>query len=163
MHADLRLQQPVRVLAIHFERDALDARALTLQPVRNHRRKLLALRPSQVHAQQHLRPILTFRAAGAGVNGHDRAALIVLAAEQHGGFQPLQQFAVRLEVALDIGLHWLALARQLEHRVQIVCHAADAIVVIDGLFQALSILHDLLTFFGLIPEIRRRDLLFGFC
>ena len=56
----------------------------------------------------------------------------------------------------------LALARQFEHGVQVVGEAADAIVVGDRLFQTLAVLHDLLAFFGLTPEVRRGDLLFGF-
>ena len=39
---------------------------------------------------------------------------------------------------------------------------ADAVVVGDGLFQALALLHDLLAFFGLIPEVGRGDLFFDF-
>ncbi len=35
------------------------------------------------------------------------------------------------------------------------------LVVVDRFFQALAILHDLLAFFGLRPEIGRGDLFFG--
>ena len=41
-----------------------------------------ALEPAQVHAQQHLGPVLRLGAAGAGVDGEDGAALVVLAAEE---------------------------------------------------------------------------------
>ena len=40
-----------------------------------------ALAPAQVHAQQHLRPVLALRAAGARVDGEDRVRAVVLAAE----------------------------------------------------------------------------------
>ncbi len=93
--ADFRLQQAVGVLAVDFEGDALDARAFAFQPVGDHGLEAVALRPAQVHAQQHLGPILALGAAGAGVDGHDGAARVVLAGEQHGGFQALEQFAVR--------------------------------------------------------------------
>ena len=40
-----------------------------------------ALGPAQVHAQQHLRPVLRLGAAGARVDGEDGVAVVVLAAE----------------------------------------------------------------------------------
>ena len=122
----------------------------------------LALGPSQVHAQQHLGPILALRAAGAGVDGHDGGARVVFAGEQHGGFQALQVLGVGLEVALDIGGDGFAFAGEFEEGVEVVGHAAYAVVVGDGLFQALAGLHDLLAFFGLIPEVGGGDLLFAF-
>ena len=90
------------------------------------------------------------------MDGDDGAARVVFAGEQHGGFQAVEQFGVALHVALDIARDVFALARQLEERVQVVGEAADALVVGDGLFQALAVLHHLLAFFGLRPEIRRR-------
>ena len=41
-----------------------------------------ALAPAEVHAQQHLGPVLRLEAAGAGVDLDDRVAGVVLAAEQ---------------------------------------------------------------------------------
>ena len=103
VHADFRLQQAVGVLAVDLEGDRLDARAFALQPVGDHGLEALALGPAQVHAQQHLGPVLAFGAAGAGVDGDDGAARVVFAGEQHGGLEALQQLAVGLHVALDIG------------------------------------------------------------
>ena len=161
VHADFRLQQAVGVLAVDFEGDRLDAGAFTLQPVGNDGLEALALGPSQVHAEQHLGPVLAFGAARAGVNRDDGAARVVFAGEQHGGLEALQELAVGLQVALDIGADVLAFAGEFEERVQVVGHGADAVVVGDGLLQALAVLHDLLALFGLAPEIGRGDLLFG--
>ena len=55
----------------------------------------------------------------------------------------------------------LAFAGELKERIQIVGQAADAVVVGNRLLQPLAVLHDLLAFFGLRPEVRRRDLCFG--
>ncbi len=79
MHADLRLQQPVRVFALDFERGRFDARAFALQTIRHHRLHIVTLRPAQVHAQQHLRPVLALRAARARMDGHDGALRVVRA------------------------------------------------------------------------------------
>ena len=96
------------------------------------------------------------------MNGHDGAAAVVFAGEQHGGFETFEQFAVGFQIALDIGQNLFALARQLEQGIEIVGHGADVIVVGDGLFQALAHLHHFLAFFGLAPEIGGGDLVFGF-
>jgi hypothetical protein len=39
--------------------------------------------------------------------------------------------------------------------------ATIRVVVLDGFFETLAVLHDLLAFFGLRPEVGRGDLLFG--
>ena len=88
--ADFGLQQAVGVLAVDFEGGALDAGAFAFQTVGHHGGKALSLGPSQVHAEQHLGPILALRAAGAGMDGHDGRARVVLAGEEHAGFQALQ-------------------------------------------------------------------------
>src|SRR5689334_13846756 len=158
VYADFALQQAVRVLAIHFESGALDPRAFALQAVRNHGLKALAFSPAQVHAKQHLRPILAFGPAGARMDRDDRVAMIVLAGEQHRRLQLLHQFAHALQFALDLAIHRLAFAGEFEHSVQIVHNAAYTDIVLDALLQALALLHHFLAFFGLIPEVRRGDL-----
>ena len=45
-------------------------------------RKPLFLRPAQIHAQKHLRPILRLGAAGAGLDGHDGVQAVALAGEK---------------------------------------------------------------------------------
>ena len=96
VHADLGLQQAVGVLAVDFESDGLDARAFALQPVGDHGLEAVALRPAQVHAQQHFGPVLAFGAAGAGMDGHDGAA--------RASFSPESSMAVsRRSTKLRVG------------------------------------------------------------
>jgi hypothetical protein len=66
-----------------------------------------------------------------------------------------------LEIALDIGQDLFAFTRQLEHGIEVVGQGADALIVADGLFQALAILHHFLAFFGLAPEVGGGDLFLG--
>ncbi len=70
-------------------------------------------------------------------------------------------FGVALQFALDVAVDGLALAGEFEKRVQIVGHAADLLVVFDGFFEALAILHHLLAAFGLGPEVGSGNLFFG--
>ena len=162
MYADFGLQQTVGVLAVDFEGRALDAGAFAFEAVGHDGGKALALGPSQVHAQEHFGPILAFGAAGAGVDRHDGGAGVVFAGEQHGGFEALEVLGVGLEVALDIGDDGFAFAGEFEEGIEIFGHAAYAVIVGDGFFQALAGLHDFLAFFGLIPEVRGGDLGFAF-
>ncbi len=119
MHADLRLQQAVRVFAVDFERGRFDARALALQPVRHHGLHVVPLRPAQIHAQQHLRPVLAFGSARARMDGHDRALGVVGTVEQHPGFQNFQTLGKALDLAVQVGRYVFAFASQLEQRIQI--------------------------------------------
>src|ERR1019366_7471832 len=56
--ADFGLQQAVGVLAVDLEGGALDARSFAFQAVGHDGGEALALGPPQVHAEQHLGPIL---------------------------------------------------------------------------------------------------------
>ncbi len=82
VHAALRLDEPVDVLALDGQRGALEPRLVAFLRVVDLDLEAAALEPAQVHAQQHLGPVLRLRAAGAGVDGDDGAALVVLAAEE---------------------------------------------------------------------------------
>ena len=64
-------QQAVGVVAGHGERRALDARLVAGLQVDHVALEAAALGPAQVHAQQHLGPVLRLGAAGARVDGHD--------------------------------------------------------------------------------------------
>ena len=55
-----------------------------------------------------------------------------------------------------------AFTGEFEERVEIFGHAAYAVIVGDGFFQALAGLHDFLAFFGLVPEVGGGDLGFAF-
>ena len=74
-------QQPVRVLACHRHRRALEPRFFAGLVVDDLALEAAALGPAHVHAQQHLGPVLRLGAAGAGMDGDDGVLAIVLAAE----------------------------------------------------------------------------------
>ena len=75
-------QQAVDVLALDRDGGALDAGLVALLDLVDLDLEAAALEPAQVHAQQHLGPVLGLGAAGAGVDGDDGAALVELAAEE---------------------------------------------------------------------------------
>ena len=130
------------------------------EPVGDFGLEAVALGPAQVHAQQHLRPVLALGAAGAGVDGDDGAAVIVLAREQHGGFEMIHQAAQLFDFAGQLGGDVLAFMAELEQRVDVAEMRRHLLFVRDDGLQALAFLHHLLGRLGVVPEIRRRDLLF---
>ncbi len=77
-------QVPVRTATVHCDRDALDADLLALGQVEDLGCEPMALCPPQVHAQQHLGPVGGFGPPGAGTDGQEGVAVVVLAAEQEG-------------------------------------------------------------------------------
>src|SRR5579862_3887993 len=82
MHPTLSLQIAVGVLARDQHRNALDTRfipglnvyQIDLEPAR--------FAVALIHAQEHVRPITTLRAASARVNAEDGVGLVMLRAQQ---------------------------------------------------------------------------------
>jgi len=153
MHAHFALQQSVGVFAVDLERRRFNARALALQPVGFDDFEPIALRPAVVHAQKHLGPILTLGAAGSGVDGDNGAFRVVFTRKQHLGFQLRELAREHFHIALQVGGHIFPFAREFEQSVQVGGLAADARVLGDLLLQALAVLHDLLAFFRIRPEV----------
>ena len=161
MHANFRLQHAISVGAVDFECGGLDAGAFAFETVGKHGFEIAALGPAEVHAQKHLGPVLRFGAAGAGMNGDDSIARVVFTREQHAGFELAEDFGVALQFALDVAVDGFAFAGEFEKRIEIVGHAGDSLVALDGFFETLAVLHNLLAFFGLRPEVGGGDPGFG--
>jgi hypothetical protein len=63
----------------------------------------MRLRPSQVHAEEHLRPVLRLGAARARLDVDVRTVGVHLAREHAPEFEPLDARSESLQVALDFG------------------------------------------------------------
>ena len=83
VHALLRLEEAVGVLALDLERDRLDPRLFARLRSRIGDLEAVALGPADVHPHEHLGPVLRLGAAGAGMDGEDGVARVVRAL-QHG-------------------------------------------------------------------------------
>ena len=153
VHTDLALQHAKGIFAIHFERNRFDSSAFPFQAIRHIHLHAISFSPAQVHAEQHLRPILAFRAARTGVHGNYGIARIVLTRKQHGVFQLAQRRLKRLHIAHNVSLYTLAFTSELKERIQIVRQRPDLDIVVDPFFQALAILHHLLAALRLVPEV----------
>src|ERR1019366_2813083 len=144
VHTDLADQQPIGVLAIDAEGCRLDARLVAWLILIELRGETLALRPAQVHAHQHFGPILRLGAAGAGMNGHDGAALIIFAGEQRLGLQLLDQAAQGIHFAPQFSRNLFAFARQIEVSGDVAGTPRQFSLGGKQAVQALLLAHDLL-------------------
>ena len=82
VNARLRLRVAVRVRTFQADGGALQPRTLTRLQLQQLRLEAASLRPAQVHAEQHLGPVLGLEAARARMDLDDGVARVVLAAEE---------------------------------------------------------------------------------
>ncbi len=114
MHTDLARQHAVGVGSVHRKGGGLDACLFGGLVVVEFRLESLALGPAQVHAHEHLGPVLRFGAAGAGMDGDDGVARVVLAGEQRLGLELFDQRLQRVDLFLQFRLDLLAFFREFE-------------------------------------------------
>ena len=81
VHAPLAAQVTIGVGAGNLDRGALDAGLFALHHIEDIGGEAAALRPAEVHAQEHLRPVLRFRPARTGVDREDGVAGVVFSGE----------------------------------------------------------------------------------
>src|SRR6185436_9724130 len=111
VHARLRPQESIRVLAADLEDGAFYSRLFPFALVKNAHLESAALRPARVHPHQHLRPVLGFSAAGAGADLDLCIAEVVLTAQQRFHLEQVeiaaQLLGLRIELALHLGFRAL--------------------------------------------------------
>jgi hypothetical protein len=114
----------------------------------------VALRPLEVHPQQHVRPVGRLGAAGTGADREDRVLRVVLAAEQEQRALPLelrgQGCGLALEVGLGLGIG--GLGEELGELGDVVRALLDRAPEGDLLAQALGLAGDLLRLALVVPE-----------
>ncbi len=114
MHAGLGAQPAVGVLALELDRGALDAGDLARAGIDHLAGEAARGAPAQVHAQQHLRPVLRLGAAGARLDIEEGAVRVHLAAKHALELELAHLRLEPLRVALDVargGLVALALGQ----------------------------------------------------
>ena len=162
VHPNLAGQIAKRILANHRKCRRLDSGFFSGLVVVHLRLKSLPLGPPQIHAKQHLSPILRFGAPCSGMNRHDRIKAVVRAGKQRLGFNPIHQFAQRFQVALQIGPDVLTFTCQIKIGGNVVGPPRQVAFQRQHALQALPFAHDLLRFFRIRPQIGIRRLLFYF-
>ena len=159
MHAGLGGHQPVRVIAGQRQRDALEPGFVAGLVVDDFALEAAALRPLQVHAQEHLGPVLRLGAARAGMNGDDGVGAIVLAAKHLLGLGGVDLLLKLVEAALEIGADVLAGVRPFDQHAEIVGAPPQRLPQRLVVFQAPAALHHLLRVGLVVPEVGFADAL----
>ena len=161
MQAVFALEEAVSVLAVDLERRALDTGLFAVEIVEHLAGVAVALCPHVIHAVEHLRPVLRFGAAGAGVEREDGVVRVILAGEQRLQTHGLELFLEGLVFLLQLFEHGVVvlLERHLADREHIVVLRAQAIIFLDLVFQGADALLDLLAVFRVVPEALLRALL----
>ena len=157
MHTSLCGHQAERILAAQRQRDAFQSRFFARLIVEQFALEAATFRPFQIHAEQHLRPILRFGAAGARMNGHDRIGRIVFATQHLLGFGGLDLIFERVEGLLQVGEHVLAVLGPFEQDTDIVDFLGKAVAEFDVLGKAALALQCFLGLRLVIPKLGSRD------
>ena len=82
MHVALSVQISVGIFATHQKRRRFDSDFFALLNVDHLRTESAALDPALIHAQEHVRPVARFGAAGPGMDRHESIRAIVFAREK---------------------------------------------------------------------------------
>jgi hypothetical protein len=137
-------EQSEGVLSIHTKRRGLDARFFSGLIVIQHGLEALSLSPSEIHAHEHLGPVLRVYAARAGMNRDDGVARIIFAGEEGFGLDAIDELLQACDFALQVAVNAFTLANQLEVRADIIDPTYQFAIRGKRLFDALFLAHDLL-------------------
>ena len=133
VHTALGLEEAVGVLALDRDGGRLEAGFLARACLDQLGLEAAVVRPAEIHAQQHLRPVLRVGAAFARVHGHDSVARVVLAVEERVLLQALELTPERLQLGGDVvgevGL-------ELEQLGCVVVLALESFVALEALREA---------------------------
>ena len=155
MHAGFRLQPAIGVVAGDLDGGGFDAGLFALGFLEIFDLEAVLLGPARVHAQQHLRPVLALGAAGAGMDFEIGIELVGLARQQRLQLAPrdfVLQVLQRLFGVGDDGRIVLGLA-ELDHADIVLELTLDLADAGQRILQRGALLHQLLCFLGIVPEI----------
>ena len=121
--------------------------------------------PAGVHSVEHERPVLRLGAAGAGVEGKDRIAVVVFAREQEFETHALLGLLDLGELMLDfLGIGLVVLLDchfgKRDGVLQLMC---ELFVFFHAVLQLLDLLQDLTGILLIVPEVLGVGLFFQLC
>ncbi len=118
-------------------------------------REATAFGPTQVHAQQHVGPVLRIGAPGTGMHLAHRVLLVVLTGEQCSQLELVELATQRRERIGDLAFDGVVglLASELEERVGIVDTSCQRLPPLDVVDDARQFARHLACAVGIVPEI----------
>jgi len=152
--AGFGFEMSIGVGSLDFDRDAFNAGFVAVLKIKDVRFITLALDPAQIHAHQHLRPVLRLGAAGAGVDGEDGALVVAGPAEHLAEFEVGDAFFQRIALGFQILEHAfirLALGEFIQVA-KIGCFPGQILPGLDPVAPFGDVAHDLLCSLIVVPE-----------
>ena len=113
------------------------------------------LRPLQIHAQQHLGPILRFGSAGARLNFDERIVRIEFAVEHAAEFEIAEFCVDRFEFACDLveRSRIIFRRRHLQQFAHVAETGADPFEIADDAFECGAFLTERLRAIRIVPDV----------
>ena len=143
MDAGFGSHHAVGVVAGNRQCGGLDPGFLAILDFKDARLVAAPLSPAQVHAHQHLGPVLRFRTSGARMDIHDSVKLIVLSRKQELCLHLLDKSSQFGDSGLKLFSDRLSLARQFNQSLCIVHLVRDLPVESEGFFESSALLESL--------------------
>jgi hypothetical protein len=162
MHTRLGCEVSIPILAEHTERHRFDAGFFTVLVIDHLRLEAVLLSPPQIHAHQHLGPVLRLRAAGSGMNVDDGIQPVVFTGQQNFRFDAIHECLEVFQLRREVVEHGLAFARKLHQGLDIIQLACYLTIEFDAFLEAGPLLIDFAGTFLIGPEIGFVDLLLQF-
>ena len=160
VHAAFAREQTERVATLHRERGRAEAGFGAGRHLVDLDGEAAPLGPAQVHAQEHVGPVLRVGAARAGVDRADRVAVVVLAGEQRAQLQRVELTAERGDAGVDLLLDRVValLARELGERLEVGDRAVELVDERDVFLELRELGVDLAGAVLVVPEVGLADL-----
>ena len=114
-----------------------------------------ALDPAEIHAQEHLGPVLRFGAPGARVNRDDGVLAIVFAAEHLLDFAAFDETGELVDALRQLRSDIFALTGPIDEHAEVVCFGSERGDQLDFFLDAAAPLEGLLRLDLVVPEIGR--------
>ena len=164
MHAGLGAQPAVRVIADHIDGRTLDSGHLAVALINDFGLDAMRIRPLEIHAQQHRRPILRFGAACAGLDVEERIVRVHLAGEHPLKLESLDFLAQAANVGFDFqsGAGIAFGDGQLEDFRGVAQAGFEPLQAADDLFEFGTFLPEFLRTLGNVPNAGLLELAFYF-
>ena len=113
----------------------------------------MSLSPAHIHTHKHLRPVLTLRTTGSGVNLHDTVHRVFLLPEHILQLKVLDGLDSLVIVFIHLLLSDHLLLVEVECQLQLICELPDVIISYYPFLDALDLLHLFLCTLHVLPEV----------
>ena len=152
----LRPKPSEGTLSRNAQGDALVAGFLARRLVEDLGRHLVALRPAQIHPQEHLRPVLGVGPSGAGMDADQRRVLGIGVGEQQIDFLLLEVVVERLQILVERALEMpvLFVDGHLGQADDITGAGFELPPDTNLIAQTFGLLREPLSPLGLLPDVR---------